>query len=53
MADVGALEREADEAAALGIEGARPLVIVIAILFGTGRFLLHTSQGRIDSSARD
>ncbi len=25
------------------------LVIVIAIVFGTGRFLLHVSQGRIDA----
>ena len=53
MEDAGLRVREVIEAAALGVEVLAVLVIVIAILFGTGRFLLHTSQGRIDSSARD
>jgi uncharacterized membrane protein len=45
----GAVVREVIEAAALGVEVLAVAVIVIAILFGTGRFLLHTSQGRSDS----
>jgi uncharacterized membrane protein len=43
------LLRRAVEGAALGVEMLAVLVIVIAILFGTGRFLLHLTQGRSDS----
>jgi uncharacterized membrane protein len=43
-----AFVREAIEAAALGVEVLAVAVIVIAILFGTGRFLLHLLQGRIE-----
>jgi uncharacterized membrane protein len=45
---VGTLLREAIETAAFMVELLAVLVIVIAILFGTGRFLLHVSQSRID-----
>ena len=41
--------REAIEVAALGVEVLAVLVIVIAILFGTGRFLVHISRSRADS----
>jgi uncharacterized membrane protein len=43
-----AFVREAIEAAALGVEVLAVAVIVIAILFGTTRFLLHLGQGRIE-----
>jgi uncharacterized membrane protein len=44
----GAVVREVIEAAALGVEVLAVAVIVIAILFGTSRFLLHLAQGRIE-----
>ena len=40
---------EAIEGAALGVEVMAVLVIVIAIVFGTARFLFHVSQGRVDA----
>jgi uncharacterized membrane protein len=41
--------RLAMEGAALGVEVLAVLVIVIATAFGTGRFLFHISQRRVDA----
>lgn len=45
MESSAAFLREAIEAAALGVEVLAVAVIVIAVVFGTGRFLLHLHQG--------
>lgn len=51
MEGSAAVVREAIEAAAPGVEVLAVAVIVIAIVFGTGRFLLHLAQGRIEPSS--
>ena len=49
MASLTGFLHEEIEGAAVGVEVLAVLVIVIAIVFGTGRFLLHVSQGRVDA----
>ena len=49
MESVSEFLRQEMEWAALGVEVLAVLVIVIAIVFGTGRFLFQVSQGRADA----
>ena len=37
------------ESAALGVEVLAVAIIVIAVVFGTGRFLVHVTQGQVDA----
>lgn len=49
MESVSEFLRQEMEWAALGVEVLAVLVIVIAIVFGTGRFLFQVSQGSADA----